>query len=220
MAKILLIESDFKSQIKLKCILMYKGFNVTLCPTLTHARAILEQEEFELILIDIHNQNESAFYFVKGLRLKGCFTPVLYLGNRSYEEVLQKNSTYLDDYLMNPFNISELNLMVHKVLLKSYSGQKPLLYSGIRIDERKRILSVKEKAINLGNMEMRILNILAQKAGKIVSLEYLYKLVDQEGVQLTRIFSYISSLRKKLEDAGVETLKINFVKDGYRLDVC
>lgn len=220
MAKVLLIESDFKFQITYKCILTYKGFNVTVCPTITHARTLLEKNKFQLILIGIHQQQESAFYFVKALRKKGCFTPVLYIGERSYEEVLEKESTALDSYLLKPFNISDFNERIHNVLLKSYSSQKPLLYGGINVDEKKLILSVQNKMVNLGKMEMRLLTILAKKAGRIVTLDHLYNLVEQEGVHFnTRIFSYISSLRKKLEDAGVQTLKINFVKDGYRLEV-
>lgn len=220
MAKVLLIESHFKFQVAYKCVLTYKGFNVTTSPTITHARAILEKNNFQLILIGIHHQQESAFYFVKALRKKGCFTPVLYIGERSYQEILEKEVTALDSYLLKPFNISDFNESIHKVLLKSYSAKRPLLYGGINVDEKKLILSVHDKMINLGKMEMKVLSILAKKAGKIVTLEHLYNLVEQEGIHFnTRIFSYISSLRKKLEDAGVQTLKINFVKNGYRLEV-
>ena len=220
MAKVLLIESDFKSQITYRCILTYKGFNVTVCPTITHARALLEENNFQLILVGIHHQQESAFYFVKSLRKKGCFTPVMYIGERSYEEILEKEITALDSYLLKPFNISDFNERIHSVLLKSYSAKKPLLYGGINVDEKKLVLSVQNRIVNLGKMEMKILTILAKKAGRIVTLEHLYNLVEQEGIHFnTRIFSYISSLRKKLEDAGVQTLKINFVKNGYRLEV-
>lgn len=220
MAKVLLIESEMKYQIAFKCLLTYKGFNATVCPTITQARGILEKEDFQLILISIHHQEESGFYFVRSLRKKGCFTPVMFIGERSYQEILQKESSALDSYLLRPFNISQFNEAIHRVLLKSYSGNKPLLYGGINVDEKKLILSVHDKMVNLGKMEMRILKILAKKAGKIVALDHLYNLVEQEGIHFnTRIFSYISSLRKKLEDAGIQTLKINFVKDGYRLEV-
>src|SRR5690606_10650604 len=148
MAKVLLIESEFKYQIAFKCLLTYKGFNATISPTITQARAILEKEDFQLILINIHQQEESSFYFVKSLRKKGCFTPVIYIGERCYQEIIQKESSALDASLLRPFNISQFNEGIHKALLKSYAGNKPLLYGGINVDEKKLILSVHDKVVN------------------------------------------------------------------------
>ena len=220
MATVLLIESDFKLQLAYKYILSYKGFHVSVCPTIKQARIILEKNVFQLIMIGIHNLEESSFNFVKGLRKKGCYSPVLYIGERAYQEIIQKEVTGLDNYLLTPFSFTDFNERIHNTLLKSFSSRKPLLYSGINVDEKKLLLSIQDKKINLGRMEMQILKILAKKAGRKVSLDHLYYLVEQEGIHFnTRIFSYISSLRQKLENAGIQCLKIHFVKDGYKLEV-
>jgi DNA-binding response OmpR family regulator len=220
MATVLLIESDLKLQLAYKYILTYKGFQVSVCPTIKQARLVLKNNVFQLIMIGIHNLEESSFNFVKELRKEGCFSPVLYIGERTYQEILQKQTTGLDNYLLTPFSISDFNERIHNTLLKSFSSRRPLLYSGINVDEKKLLLSVQNKEINLGRMEMHILKILAKKAGRKVSLDHLYFLVEQEGIHFNnRIFSYISSLRQKLENAGIQSLKIHFVKDGYKLEI-
>jgi DNA-binding response OmpR family regulator len=86
------------------------------------------------------------------------------------------------------------------------------------IDEGKKVLRVKEKVIPLAKMEVKILVVLAKKAGKIVTLDHLYSLYELDPSLNTRVFSYVKNIRQKLEDAGVETLKINFARDGYNLE--
>lgn len=212
MTKALVIASRFKTAIAMRCLLMTRGFTVTVCSTLKEAKKVLGEVHFGLILIDIHKQDENAFDFVRNMRNNGSFLPVLYLGERSYQDALIMGTTGLDEFVLKPVNLQEFDRCLAKTLAKSTHNQRPLLHSGINLDEHHRILSVKNKMVNLGKTEMKILSLLAKKAGKVVSLDR-FKALDN------RIFYHVACLRKKLEDAGIHTLQINFVKDGYRLDV-
>lgn len=219
MTKVLLIESDIKTMLSLKLMLTYKGFNVTYCSNINHAKNLLAKTNFQLIIADIHRQQNNMFDFVKSLRTNGHYIPVVYIGERSYELELKRKATGLDDFVLKPFTLDTLSNVLRKAITKAESHQKPLLYSGISVDENRKVLWVNEKIVPLAKIELKILCLLAKKAGRIVSLESLYSLYDMDTNFNTRIFSYVSNLRKKLEEAGVNTLKINFVKDGYRLEV-
>ena len=85
MTKVLLIESDIKTMLSLKLMLTYKGFNVTYCSNINHAKNLLAKTNFQLIIADIHRQQNNMFDFVKSLRTKGHYIPVVYIGERSYE---------------------------------------------------------------------------------------------------------------------------------------
>jgi DNA-binding response OmpR family regulator len=199
---------------------MTRGFTVTVCATLAEGKKLLSEARFQLILIDIHRQDENAFEFVRALRNNGTFLPVLYLGERSYQDALLMGTTGLDEFLLKPLNLKLFDRALARTVAKSEHEQRPLLYGGISLDEQHRILSVKNKMVNLGKLETKILSLLARKAGSVVSLERIQTMVEKEGVRFNnRVFYHVSCLRKKLEDAGIHTLQINFVKDGYRLDV-
>lgn len=220
MTKALVLASQFKTGLALRCLLMTRGFTVTVCSSLKEGKKLLGEAHFQLILIDIHKQDENAFDFVRNMRNNGSFLPVLFVGERSYQDALIMGTTGLDEFLLKPLNLRLFDRALRKTMAKAENNQKPLLYGGISLDEHHRILSVKDKMVNLGKLEMKILSLLARKAGSVVTLEKIQSIVEKEGVRFnTRIFYHISCLRKKLEDAGINTLQINFVKDGYRLDV-
>jgi DNA-binding response OmpR family regulator len=220
MTKALVIASQFKTAIAIRCLLMTRGFTVTVSSSLSNAKKLLEEAHFQIILIDIHNQDENAFTFVKNLRNNGSFLPVLYLGDRSYQDALIMGTTGLDEFLLKPLNLKIFDRALAKTLAKAEHGQRPLLYSGIGLDEKARVLSVKDKVVALGRAEVKILSLLAKRAGSVVSLDRIQDILEKEGSRFnSRIFFHISCLRKKLEDAGINSLQINFVKDGYRLDV-
>lgn len=218
--KVLVIGNDIKLQMTLQGCLTLNGWSVTRCSDMARARTTLQNDTFTLILLHIHKQQENSFSFVKSLRINGYFTPVLYLGERSYQEVLKRDCSGLDTWALLPFNYFDFMQKVNKAMVNGESQHRPLLYSGISINEGLRVLKVKEKLINLGAVEMKILVMLTQTAGQVVALERLYSMMEQEGTKFSnRAFFHVSCLRKKLTDAGIESLKINFIKDGYRLDV-
>lgn len=220
MTKALVLTSQFKSAIAYRCLLMTRGFTVTVCSTMKEARKLLIEARFQLILIDVHHQDENAFEFVRSLRNNGSFLPVLYIGERSYQDALIMGTTGLDEFLLKPLNLKLFDRALAMTMAKAENTQRPLLYGGISLDEQHRILSVKNKMVNLGKLETKILSLLAKRAGSVVSLERIQVMVEKEGVRFNnRVFYHVSCLRKKLEDAGIHSLQINFVKDGYRLDV-
>lgn len=219
MTKTLVMVSDLKLSIALKCYLTYNSFNVTLASSLLAGKKLLEQVDFKLIVIDARIQNDT-FTFVRNLRSKGIFLPILYIGEGNQKDDMVKNCTGLDEFILKPVAYLGLKESLQRTLLKSHSAQKPLLYGGINIDERKQVVSISDRIVALGRMEMRILMLLAKKAGKVVTLDKINSMVEHEGARFNnRVFYHVACLRRKLEDGGLESLQINFVKDGYRLDV-
>lgn len=219
MTKVLLIESDIKTLLSLKLMLTYKGFNVTTASSVISARNYLNKKNFQLIIAGIHRQQQNMFDFVKSLRTVGNYIPVIYLGERAYELEMKTKLSGLDDFVLKPFTYSELTGALTKAITKAHSSQKPLLYGNISLCENRKAIRVNEKIIPLAKMELKILSLLAKKAGRIVTLENLYSLYDLDSSLNTRVFSYVSNIRRKLEEAGVQCLKINFVRDGYKLEV-
>lgn len=125
MTKVLVIESDFKQQLAMKCYLACKGLKATVCSTTREARKLLFRSDFKLILIDIHMLDENAFTFVKFIRKRGLFTPTLFIGERSYQELLDRECADPDEYILKPFVLRDIGAPLGRLLLhSSQTGQK------------------------------------------------------------------------------------------------
>jgi DNA-binding response OmpR family regulator len=219
MTKALLITADFKLGVGMKWMLNYCGFSVTQAGTLEEGKGLVEQVDFKVILLDT-KITPTPVNFIKGLRLRGLYTPVIYIADVALESVILAESSGLDEVLTKPYNFAAMKKNLTRALQKVHSVHKPLIYSDIVLDESNRTLVVKGRRVLLCRLEMKILLLLCMKAGKVVALDRIGALIESEGVRFgTRVFYHVANLRRKLEAAGVQSFQINFVKDGYRVDL-
>jgi len=89
----------------------------------------------------------------------------------------------------------------------------------LTIDAAKSIVTIKDKMVNLGKMEVAILVSLAKKTGKIVSKEKMRMDLEAQGHFFnTTIFHHIKNLKRKLREVSGETLQIKSITgEGYQL---
>lgn len=222
MTKVLVLTSDIKTSTVLRFVLTMNNFDASVASNTTKAEKHLHENHFNLIVMDIHSLDENAFTYARELRGRGMYIPVLFLGERSYEDAINVGCSGLDDYLLKPYTFPDLKKKIMQTLSKTHSAEMPLLWGGINVDTKRRMLWAKDKFVHLGKTEMRILLLLARKTGRVVTLSTMYSHIETDSQRRinTRLFSQIASLRQKLEQLGAQTLQINFVKDGYRLDIC
>jgi DNA-binding response OmpR family regulator len=221
MTKILVLTSEIKTSTLLKSVLAFNNFHAFIASSIVGARSLLEENTFSSIIIDYHlGMEELVSPLSRYLRQKRIYLPILYLGVAADQKIILKKCTGLDEFLISPFRFQDLMTKLNKTIEKSNSNEKPLLFGGVTLDARRMMLSVKDKMVRLGKNEMKILAVLARKAGRVVSIQTLHALIIEDSHRFeTRIFCQITSLRRKLENLGVENLHICSVKDGYRLDV-
>lgn len=201
MTKILIASTDTQFARMLNYTLTYNGFIVESVHTPQDALKYVNEIYFNLILVD--------FDFYSNCReLKGQNrdTSLVVMGE-CYEEmsILEDMYSGMDDYILKPFGLQELKMVVNKQLERKRLMMKPIVYGDLRIDVARSLVTVKDKMISLGRKEMEILIIMTRKAGKIVTRD---RLITEE-----RIFR----LKKKLEVATGEALQIISISKGYKL---
>lgn len=116
MTKLLLITSDLRARLFLKVWLSIRGYSVTVCRSTTAARSELSRSEFSAVIVDIHRQEENAFAFVKSTRRLGQYIPTLFLGERSYRELLERGCSGLDEFVLKPIKLRGFNEALNVVL--------------------------------------------------------------------------------------------------------
>ena len=125
-----------------------------------------------------------------------------------------------DDYISNPFGMTELISRVKALLRRSNMESSSKTYSigKLFVDPKKHIIKLGEKEINLSYKEYLLLITLLEAGGNVVSRNTLLSKVWGEYYEESRTLDvHIRKLRMKLEDAGslIKTVK----NIGYKIEV-
>lgn len=194
------------------------------------------QQDYDLILLDIMMPKKDGLEVLKSLRTQKQ-TPVLMLTARGGEEDrIQGFQTGADDYLIKPFNMTELHLRIEAILrrtkpdmfLQGESQRHKLRTQQVfvfnKYDASVMINSrdIKNKKMDLTLLEFDLLKALADQQNEVLTKAYLYQnVLKREFSRYDRTLDmHISKIRKKLIAAGLGMNTIKTVRgQGYCLDL-
>ncbi len=206
---ILLVEDEENFQEALKLNLELEGYEVTLSGDGAQALKQIQQEHFDLIILDVMLPEIDGITVLETLRLTDTELPVLILSakNSSADKVLGLKKG-ADDYLTKPFNLEELLLRVNKLLIKgsqlSIRQSIPDVYSFARnkIDFKAQEVTLKNGTkILLTRKETMLLKLLVENKNDVVTREKILQTVWGYQVYPTTrtIDNFILNFRKYFE---------------------
>ena len=128
-----------------------------------------------------------------------------------------------DDYVVKPFGMAELLARARAALRRQARGSagEPMVRSGpLSIDFTRRVVLLDGEPVQLSPKEYRLLQVLAQHAGNVVTHQHLLKEVwgatHLDDAHYLRIF--IRKLRRKIEkDPTQPRILLTELGVGYRL---
>ena len=224
--RVLVVESDPRMARYLRANLEEQRYQVHV---VAHGLQFLRQldlEEPDLILLASDPGDMAGAELLQRLR-EFATTPVLMLCKDGDED---QHLRYLDlgadDFVVKPFSIKEL-LARARVLLRRRSTSEPtaqgepLFATGdLLIDFAQRQVSVGDRPVQLSRTEYKLLSVLAQNAGRVMTHELLLERVwgAEYNREVDFIWVYISRLRRKIEPDPRHPRYILTVPDvGYKL---
>ncbi|CAB4649181.1 unannotated protein [freshwater metagenome] len=177
------------------------------------ALTLLRTNKPALMVIDINMPLMDGFELVERLRTTNDLTPVLMLTARDDKSDIARGLKIgADDYVIKPFGIEELVLRIKAILRRSYKSTTAptLLTCGpITINDEQHCVSFNGEEIDLSPTEYRLLQILMERKGRVLSKKLL--LDEVWGItfesESTVTDTYISYLRKKFHRDGFEGIK-------------
>jgi two-component system response regulator PhoP len=174
-------------------------------------------EPYDLVVLDLMLPRLSGPDLLRRMRASGRSMPVLVLSARDDKEsVVSLLESGADDYVAKPFDLGEL-LARAKALIRRGQTHPPqwLLRGTLELDTLARRARRAGQEIALTPMEYRVLEYLAQHAGRIVSkTELLNHLYDFSGEKYTNVVEvYISALRRKID--GRFEAKLLYTERGH-----
>jgi DNA-binding response OmpR family regulator len=220
---VLLVDDDRELCRMLGEYLGPEGFKLTIVHDGDEALYALGRHHYDLIVLDVMLPRMGGLDVLRLLRQK-LTTPVLMLTARG-EEVDRVVGLELgaDDYLPKPFNPRELVARMRAILRRSLlldpaPGRRERIDAGpVSLHFGSRTASARGQTINLTGVEFRVLEVLMQQVGVVVSREQLTRQVL--GRRLTpydrSIDTHISNIRRKLATVADQVSIVNVRRSGY-----
>ena len=206
---ILLVEDEEHLQETLKLNLELEGYEVTIAADGISALKTIQQEHFELLILDVMIPELDGIAVCETIRLTNNELPILILSakNSSEDRVLGLKKG-ADDYLTKPFNLEELLLRVDKLLKKSeqLSGRPATLdvfiFGKNKIDFSAQEVTLKNGSkVTLTKKEVMLLKLLIENKNTAVTREKILQSVWGYQVYPTTrtIDNFILTFRKYFE---------------------
>lgn len=172
-----------------------------------------------LIVLDLKLPKRDGYAVLAELRARGG-PPVIILSALG-EDVDKLTGFRLgcDDYLVKPFNPLELIARAKAVLRRKtlLEPSRILTLGDLQVDLDRHVAVVGATPLELTPTEFRILRVLAERAGRLVSRGQLVdSAMDGEAFDKS-VNPHISRLRQKLEALGNLRL-VSVRSEGYRLE--
>ncbi|OYU38018.1 MAG: DNA-binding response regulator [Pseudorhodobacter sp. PARRP1] len=215
--RILLIEDDMVLGAAVRDQIAADGHSVDWVTRLDSARDHLAVAGYNLVLLDLMLPDGRGIPFLRSLRLQGNVTPVIILtALDQISDRIEGLNAGADDYLVKPFDLSELSARIGSVARRYAGNPNPIVSLGtLEVDLAVRSVRANGRAVPLTAKEWVLFEAFLQRPQQLLSKaqleERLYSF-DTE-IDSNTIEVHVSRLRKKLGHGVIETER----GLGYRL---
>ena len=215
--RILLVEDDAALGGAVRDHVAAQGHAVDWVTRLGTAAEARETVAYDLILLDLGLPDGRGLEFLKRLRKQGETTPVIIMTAMDQLSIrIDGLNAGADDYLVKPFDLSELLARLGAVARRYGGNPNPTLKIGpLEIDRGRHVATVDGHHLDLTAREWAVLERLALHPGILVSKSQIEDALFAFGAEIesNAVEVYVSRLRKKLGAELIHTAR----GLGYRL---
>lgn len=223
MTKILLVEDDKEIVTNLTEFFAKEGFQAKNAPGQKRALELLEEEPFDLVLLDISLADGNGFVVCSAIK-SNYNIPVIFL-TASGDEYSTVTGFELgaDDYISKPFRPRELITRIKNILRLTGGAGSVIHLDNVVVDTVKGTASKNGRDLYLSALEYRLLLVFLNNRGAVLSrAQLLASIWDIAGefVNDNTLTVYIKRLREKIEDDPQNPTIIKTVRGlGYKVEV-
>lgn len=229
--KILVVDDDFAINELIKVNLELSGYKVIQAFDGTRGFALCKQEKPSLVILDVMMPEVDGFTVAQRIRKNDDTKNIPIIMLTALSQINDKVNGFnigVDDYLVKPFEMEELQVRVRALLKRSNQipesiATRELLTLGeITLLPETYSVKINDKVAKLTPIEFDIFNLLFQNHGNMVSSSKLLKEIwgyaPDDDVETIRV--HIRHLRSKLDKISEGKKYIETIYGGgYKLSV-
>ena len=185
----------------------------------------IEENEFDIILLDVMMPKKDGFDVCREVRTFSNVPIIITARGEDYEKIMGLEIG-ADDYIVKPFSpgeiIARINAILRRITPKNDESAKIFIFDNLEIDLNNFTVKINDEIISLTKKEIEILSTLATNQNKVFTRENLLDLIwgfDYFGESRT-VDTHIKRLRAKLDNYKHEKWNIKTIWGvGYKFDV-
>lgn len=220
--RILLVEDDPAIISTLSELLTQEGYSVQACSTQNEAIDVLENESFDLVLLDVTLRQGNGFAVCSTARKLHPDLPIIFLtaSDDEYSTVAGLDMGAVD-YIAKPFRARELLSRMRAALRRTKQTEESMTMGSLVLDPTSARVSKAGQEIMLSALEYKLLLYLFQHKDRLITRENIRDAIwDSAGeyVSDNAINVYMRRLREKIEDDPAHPRIIVTVRGlGYKV---
>ncbi len=207
--KILVIDDDTRLRNLLGKFLEENGFETSLAKDTEEAKLFLNNQKYDLLIVDVMLPNQNGIEFTNNFRLSLDNTPIIILTARGEQDDRIKGlEAGADDYMPKPFEPKELLLRINNILKRTQNNisqnheqkianEEIISFGDFSFNLNQLRLKKAEDFIHITESEAKILKILAENQGVAIARNKLSEMLG--GIDERSIDVSITRLRRKIE---------------------
>lgn len=217
--KILIVEDERKLSEVMNLYLKKENYDVQCAFDGEVAEEILENNEFDLIILDIMMPKKDGWSLLRKIKSKGNTPVILTTARGEEEDRVFGLELGADDYMVKPISMRELILRVGLRINNRGSKVKGLIFDTMSIFEEKRMVIENGVDINLTPKEFDLLLFLCKNPNQVFKREQLLdKVWSYDFMGDTRtVDTHIKNLREKIDFCNKNLKTVWGV--GYKIDI-
>lgn len=206
MSKIFLVEDDVTLRKELAILLETYGYSCEWSEDYKNMISEILASNANLLILDINLPYLDGYHICREIR-KASDLPILIVTSRASDmDELMSMNLGADDFVTKPYNTQILLARIAAILKRvgDKTGIEVFEHNKVKLMITKGSVSYENKEVELTKNELRILSVLIQNAGRIVSRDELMEELWQsdEFVDDNTLTVNVNRLRKRLEEIG------------------
>ena len=182
---LMVVEDEPQMRRFLRASLASKGFRLIEATTAGEVTALVTSHNPEVILLDLGLPDGDGIDLARDIR-EWSRVPIIVISARGREaDKVEALDAGADDYLTKPFSVNELLARIRVALRRASEtsvAATPIFELGqLRIDFTRREVTLDKRDIHLTPIEYRLLVLLAQNAGRVLTQRQILEQVWGRG---------------------------------------
>ncbi|SFP43619.1 response regulator transcription factor [Hydrogenimonas thermophila] len=219
--KVLLIEDDIQLNTTIKNFLESLNYEVISSFDGSDAIELIDENHFDLYLIDINIPNISGLDIVKYIRQKDTNVSIIMItASLEINNFIDAFDNGCNEYIKKPFHLKELEIRINNLLDKNSDKEEIIQISeNIIYNMEYEELRIDNEIVPLRKKERRLLTILLQNVNHTVPTESICSYVWENEIKESYPLRQLANeLRKKLEKD--QKFIFTDIGVGYRFEIC